>query len=132
MKPVMQTRYGFDGNCFAACLASVLELPLAALPEVHPADTDWWSTMQSWLATRGLTLLAWPNGEHNAPPRGWGLAGTSPPELADVRNELGQRLGHTVVTFDGRVVHDPHPFDDSGPIKEWYAFAVLDPSRVGL
>ncbi len=28
MKPVFQTRFGRDGNCYAACLASILEIDL--------------------------------------------------------------------------------------------------------
>ncbi len=34
MIPVYQTVHGPRGNCYAACLASILEVPLAELPAV--------------------------------------------------------------------------------------------------
>ncbi|MEA2677177.1 MAG: hypothetical protein QOJ81_1318 [Chloroflexota bacterium] len=127
----MQTRYGFEGNCFAACLASLLEIPLEDVPSQGPAAAGEWALLQDWLSTRGLTMVAWPAGTTFMVPRGWAIAGTRPPEFADLRNELGQKLGHAVVVHDGGIAHDPHPFDDPGPIVEWIALAALDAAKIG-
>lgn len=40
MKPVNQTRYYTDGNCLAACIASILEIDLAIVD--FTANTDGW------------------------------------------------------------------------------------------
>jgi hypothetical protein len=51
------------GNCFAACLASILELPVGAVPNIYEgADTLYYDPdvayqrMQVWLRGMGLTL----------------------------------------------------------------------------
>lgn len=46
MIPVFQTRYAAEtfGNCFEACIASILELPLAAIPDrAALVDADAWA-----------------------------------------------------------------------------------------
>jgi len=41
MKPVFQTKFGpKEGNCFAACLASILEIPLEDI-DFNAATDDW-------------------------------------------------------------------------------------------
>lgn len=41
MEPVFQTMHGEKhGNCFAACIASLLEIPLEDVPQF--GDNDWW------------------------------------------------------------------------------------------
>ncbi len=56
MKPVSQTLFGDKiGNCFAACIASLLELPINEVPNfcAYPADS-WTEKLDEWLAARGL------------------------------------------------------------------------------
>lgn len=62
MKRIFQTKRGLGGNCLAACLASIFEVPLESIPDLAPPEcfTDW--TVQAklrreWLATRGLDYL---------------------------------------------------------------------------
>lgn len=62
MKPVFQTKRGLGGNCLAACLASIFEVPLESIPDLAPPEcfTDW--TVQArlrrqWLRERGLDYL---------------------------------------------------------------------------
>lgn len=46
MIPIFQTRYAVEtfGNCFEACIASILELPLAAVPDrAQFVDADKWA-----------------------------------------------------------------------------------------
>lgn len=89
MIPVFQTRYATEtfGNCFEACVASILELPLSAVPDrAALVDGDAWAdlvtrtrakggetavgdlelpdayddgeaVLQAWLAERGLAWL---------------------------------------------------------------------------
>ena len=62
MKRVFQTKRGLGGNCLAACLASIFEVPLESMPDLAPPEcfTDW--TIQpklrrEWLAARDLEYL---------------------------------------------------------------------------
>ena len=49
------------GNCFPACIASLLELPIQEVPNVelfmeeNNANTDWIDVINMFLAKRGLT-----------------------------------------------------------------------------
>ena len=64
MKPVDQVQFydpeveGSRGDCLPACIASILELPLADVPifESTP-DLPWDGHMVDWLMQRGLTFL---------------------------------------------------------------------------
>ncbi len=57
MKPVTQDIFGKPhGNCFAACVASILELPLHVVPNVMRFD-DWFERVNWWLRRRGLFLI---------------------------------------------------------------------------
>lgn len=63
MRPVEQTICDLTrGNCIAASIASVLELPINQVPNfvADPTD-DWWAELQRWLLERtGCQLLALP------------------------------------------------------------------------
>lgn len=56
MIPVFQTRYAVEtfGNCFEACLASILELPLTAIPDrAALVDADAWADEVAQARIRG-------------------------------------------------------------------------------
>jgi hypothetical protein len=55
MIPVMQTDLTREGgNCFSACLASMLEISIDEVPTFKTDDAGyWWDKVQEWLATRG-------------------------------------------------------------------------------
>lgn len=125
MKPVKQL-YRHDpphawGDCHRACVASILELPCEAVPNfcAPPAGDQWqegrWREREyAWMRSQGLVPIVTayaPEAELDAlldnsvyynPGIYWILGGTS-------RNGTG----HSVVAFDGRIVHDPS-LDDSG------------------
>lgn len=58
MIPVTQTDFSMPGgNCFAACVASLLELPLERVPNFHGMyGENWLSPFTRWLKDFGL----WP------------------------------------------------------------------------
>lgn len=97
MRPIYQTILdGQNGDCMAACIASLLELDLDAMPNPHTAS--WWDDWQAWLKQRGLYLVEATGGDWTPP--GYAiLVGTSP------RGDWQ----HAVVALDGEIVHDPHP-----------------------
>lgn len=102
MKPVHQTRFGLAGNCVSAALASILELPVSAVP-LFPQGAARDPAIDDWLSQYGYawmrTSLA-PGWEDRVPDVYHTMSGPSP---------RGQGLGHMVVGRGGEMVHDPHP-----------------------
>lgn len=97
MKRVVQTRTGADGNCFAACLASIFHIPLKAIPEF--GDDTFIEDINTYLRKRGLTYRRVPMYQK---PTGYStIEGISP------RGGL-----HACVAEDGELVWDPHPIED--------------------
>lgn len=103
MRPVDQTTYGpNDGNCLSACIASILELPIEAVPRFMGA---YWDDFLPWLAQHGLSASLYPS--HEYVPPGFAVA-------AGPSKRFAGRL-HACVAFNGVVVHDPHFSRDGLP-----------------
>ena len=105
MRPVDQTLYGMRGNCFSACVASILELPIEAVPSFANDDRTRWAQLTQWLTDRGLAARAIESG---APAPGFTIVGGPSPRIVNQR--------HACVALDGVVVHDPHPSRDGLPL----------------
>ena len=61
MTPQKQVNLNFqEGDCLAACVASLLDLPLAEVPNFCAHD-DWQKVYRDWLRARGLAevTLKW-------------------------------------------------------------------------
>ena len=93
MTPILQTEFGPQGNCFRACVASILDVPLEEVPDLR-GDRMWGPKLREWLAGRG-----WCCEFREETPAGW--------SIASVRLMDGSI--HAVVCQDGDVVHDPNP-----------------------
>lgn len=123
------------GNCTQAAIASLLGLPLDAVPHFLLFKGVWDSALTAWLSTRGLTLRVWTTSDAWA--EGWRQLGVevAPLEAAPAEGLLllsgpsprGDFL-HLVVgersrTFDGwALVWDPHPDSDGlagDPVEIW-------------
>jgi hypothetical protein len=120
MRPVDQTRFGSKvvaeyGDCLAACVASVFEVPLAEVPhfaQVHgpnPLDGPvWWLAMGEWAAERGYALTY----HEGCVPRDFAGDPSDPVErfaLGVGQSPRGDWLHTVVIDLDGNVAHDPHP-----------------------
>ena len=103
MIPVTQTKFhesdsGTKGNCFAACVASILELPIDKVIPFDEYEDDegnaWSDVAFSFFYERNLDIDI-----SIKPIAGYAIAcGFSE------RNVL-----HSVVVYNGEIVHDPHP-----------------------
>lgn len=63
MTPIVQTSYGRrSGNCLTACVASVLDVPIASLPEFC-VDGEWFARLDAYCQEHGLFLLYWRHSE---------------------------------------------------------------------
>jgi hypothetical protein len=134
VKPVDQRIFGAPrGDCWTACIASILEFPWEALEAARAAHeksaVDWWGRDRDgsfdWapvfaaLNDLGVqpTWLVFEmgGGERWKPPRapkGYAIASGKSP-----RGDFQ----HSVVALDGVIVHDPHPSRAGldGPIVDW-------------
>lgn len=122
MLPVMMTAFGWPtGNCFAASVASILEigiddLPLGAIPAKRPDESvdAWLEPWNEWFEkTRGLRMVAiaawW---EYEGKEQlylfpGWAVLNCK--VLGAPPNSDGTELNHAVVSHNGQIVHDPMP-----------------------
>lgn len=122
------------GDCHRACIASILELPLAAVPNFHepPPGEPWHAARaaireREFLIARGFVPITTAftsdtpladilhSQRHYNPDTYWILGGTSK-----------NGVGHSVVVYDGRIVHDPS-LDESGivgPMDEGHYWAT--------
>ena len=92
------------GNCFSACVASLLELSIEDVPYFmgdEPAGEpfDWFGGFLSWLRGYGLWAIPLPIVNGWRPEGLYILSGKSP------RGDFD----HSVVARGLEVIHDPHP-----------------------
>ena len=112
MKPVDQTTFRPEtghpdtGDCFRAAMASMLDLPLDAVPHIFAEHSDPEAArehLDRWLGEHGLAYIevSW-SGDSETP------VDFPVPTLAHGRSPRGE-WDHTVIVQNGTVVHDPHP-----------------------
>lgn len=118
MTPVDQTKlYALDGtgngNCFAACLASLLDLPLWMVPPFEEmfgrGDGQWRERAERWLARFfGLKLVRTEGHEIHALPEFY------------IANGMSARgVYHSVIYRRGDLAHDPHPMKSGIESVNW-------------
>jgi len=100
-------------NCFQACVAIVLGVPIDDVPDACDGASWDWDAFQDWLAGRGLQAIeiGFGNGGTIYPvrkPVPCIVTGQSPRECVTGRHAVvGELLG-----LEGfRLLHDPHPSD---------------------
>lgn len=122
MKPVMQTVFTMTrGDCFSACVASILEIELVEVPFFNDDPVEeWWSRFKSWLATRDLDATYYQSPE---PQPGYTIVGGRSPRFPT-------RM-HACVAKHGVIVHDPHP-DGSGLLNIEDHIVIHGPNRAAL
>ena len=122
MTPIFQTitdhnpAEGRYGNCTQAAIASILDLPLDAVPHFCvelPQDLEGGieesRRVNEWLRERGLTLVELGYHAENIPSwqEDWKRRGASFYHLMSGISPRG--FCHCTVGMNGKVIHDPHP-----------------------
>jgi hypothetical protein len=126
MIPVQQTRFKDGGNCFSACLASILELAIGVVPNFAEKGERWFDLAQAWLAKRGLRLVAVPAHELAAfDVEDWAetVAGEAAVAWWIAAGPGPRGRKHAVVMRGSDVVHDPHP-DGGGLERITWAYVI--------
>lgn len=126
MKPVEQTKLHVpgkqNGNCMAAAIASLLELPLSDVPNFEdmgmttPKSDRWFESLKDWLFELGFELLIW---DQPVVLKGYYLVG----------GKSDRGFEHQVVYKNGKMIHDPHP-DKTGILTftDQWALLPLNPA----
>ena len=87
------------GNCYAAAIASLLEIPITEVPNVetlfHIEGQLWLDVMLKFLESKGYKLQTKSVTEDGYY---YIASGDSP-----------RGVKHSVIYFNGKMVHDPHP-----------------------
>lgn len=94
------------GNCFAACVASFLGVPLRVVPnfvELGELGEDgyalgWWWAAVGFMAAHGLGPVDLDD-----------VAEGAPSEILFVAGPSARGVAHQVLYRDGTLWHDPHP-----------------------
>jgi hypothetical protein len=129
MKSVFQTMRGEKGNCFAACIASILEMPIEAMPVYLglPDQSRWLAVWREFLYPLGFGIAWFPHNPGSAciPPLGYAIAAMHAPLEGDPGNT------HTVVCLDGRIIHDPLTGEQTllQQFDHWYVITILNPAK---
>jgi hypothetical protein len=98
MKPVYQTKFSPNGNCWRAVIASILAIEIDSMPHFEEIPHRLLIDTRIWLAGTGLALERYSS---DLVPRGYAIAvGTSPRNLA---------VDHAIVVKEGKFAHDPFP-----------------------
>lgn len=125
MKPIHQTKFDTEGNCFAACVASLLELSLESLPNFC-VEKDWPQNFENWCLQKNLRYLEMKFCQDITPPNIYCIiTGPSP---------RSKNLDHCVIGLGEKIIHDPHP-DNTGlrgtkPFWSFGYFTIEDPAKL--
>lgn len=57
MKIQRQTIFGQGGNCFATCIAMLLDMSINDVPNFVAGGEFWWEDFQKWLGERNLLAI---------------------------------------------------------------------------
>jgi len=122
------------GDCFRCCIASLLELPAAAVPHFMEEDWGrtegfaWYPRVNEFLRSFGLAYLEFSIPSEMEGPRWFEHIAGSGFGAHHVLSGRSPRADHSVIALNGVMVHDPAPQKDGliGPHEDgMYAFGFL-------
>jgi len=107
------------GNCFPACIASILEMEVEEVIQIQEYydDADWSVQLGQWLFDNGYI---WRN-----PTEGEDM--TDKYVLVTGKSPRHPDLTHVVIYQNGKMVHDPHP--DNTFLEKVEAYELLIPLK---
>ncbi len=130
MKSVNQTITDFtNGNCFQACIASILEVSLDSIPNFNRNGPDgFWDIFNTFNWSTNYVLVDFYPGDRNFNyfADAYVIAVGESPRAKGEKDKK-----HCVVFKEGKMVHDPHPSGD-GILGEPEFFTILITKGFGI
>lgn len=114
-----------EGNCFQACVASILEIPLeGSFNHGLLSDEEWFDKFNEWLVQYGLASV-FIECSPEKPLNSTALRGI---HIAEMETE-GSLLKHAVVINGDKIIHDPMPYPSGNEYTccGIYFFVPLNP-----
>jgi hypothetical protein len=114
-RPVEKQR----GNCLTACVASLLDLPIEAVPNFIQVDVaggpNWWWHLHTYLKMMGVEIDGF---KIRNPPinRHYIVTGLS------ARASEEYPIHHAVIYYNGKMVHDPFRDDPAGLLTTEHSY----------
>jgi hypothetical protein len=111
MIPVMQkftvAEHGV-GDCFNACVASILEKNIEEVHDILPNTPGvWFLNWRKWFHARGMSFEMC---SKLSPPPGYSIVSIETERrYPDDHERAGARISHACVALDGKIIHDPFP-----------------------
>ncbi len=123
MTPLDQTVFEPPhANCFQACLASLLEVPLDTVPQfMADHGENWHVAAMDWARERGFDLLGFDLEDNTWRPPGLWIAG----------GMAARGFLHACIYRGDTLAHDPHP-DKSGLLDIRDAIIVVPLNPAGI
>lgn len=109
------------GDCFRACVASILEVKPEAVPHFILHGSRWFRIATSFLYHLDREI-EWNQGEIKGMPLDTWV-------IATVHSPRREGTLHSVIMRNGKMVHDPHPSRAYGQYAgDWYTITPDSPS----
>lgn len=103
MKPLFQTRFGSEGNCMEACIASILELDLKEVPDLLAYEENGeWVNVLNKLSKLGLCYI-----EVIMDDIPLFFKNKKCYHIFIGKTTRHETIYHAAVGYNGKVVHDP-------------------------
>jgi hypothetical protein len=103
MKPILQNKFGDEGNCLAACISSLFGCPIGEVPFYENDDSEWQIKLSKWFSKQfnKFIILARfdDNGVFDM------VCDSLLITLIDSPNPNVER--HAVITQNSRIIFDP-------------------------
>lgn len=142
MKKVFQTRFGTDGNCWAACLATIFGVELVEVDHCACNNPDWAEQTTQWLRARGFDYIEVKRNADGS----WPMTNPAEGTICVLGVKTKRGLPHVIVAETKKeklgeqdavgfyLVHDPLPgaTNDCYTSVDAILFFVASPSRLPL
>ncbi|MFA5732742.1 MAG: hypothetical protein WC934_12160 [Acidithiobacillus sp.] len=120
MKKVFQTKFGIDGNCTQACIASFLEIDINRLPEKFTPNLWFKELNESLIKFDSYAVML--DAAYGTPKDAYVMAG----------GKSLRGFGHYVIMKNDKLIHDPFPNGTGlfGKIEDYLLIVPLMPFPV--
>ena len=118
-----QNKFGKEGNCFAACIATITGISLESIPTFLEPKGEWYQKYKEWIQTKGFDMVAltdWTEESKEFAPKVYSIVSGKGP----------RGLDHSVVYYHLDMFHDPHP--EGGGVTDIMDWIYIVPIQYDL